>query len=89
MKRYVELGEKAEEVLDTTAAETLRKSVDEAHKNHGTKLLEVKRLILKNSPSKLTVDPKFSSVEGVTSDVIGSSATKKEPIKIKPLDCPT
>ena len=67
MKRYVELGEKAEEVLDTTTADDLRKSVSEAHKNHGTKLLEVKRLILKNSPAKITVEPKFNIVGCISS----------------------
>ena len=46
MRRYVELCDKAEEALEATVGVTLREKVTKAYKEHGTKLVEIKRLIM-------------------------------------------
>ena len=91
MKRYVELCDKAEEALEATIGATLREKVTKSYKEHGTKLVEIKRLILKNTPAKTSESPKYIPVgeeDGRSLDGRGF-VTRKEPLKIKPLDCPT
>ena len=88
MKRYIDLCDQAEQCLDGTAAEALRESTAGTYKVHGAKLFEIRRQILKNSPSR--PEPKVRVSQGGTSSQVETGGTtKKPPMKIKPLDCPT
>ena len=70
VNRYVEQCEKAIEALDKDSGEALKIKVDTAYKDHGTKLIEIKRLILKNTPSKAAPEPKYNT----TGEDMGHSA---------------
>ena len=87
--RYMELCSKAEQLLEDAVAETLRESSAEKYKSHGAKLFDIRRQILKNSPSKpAAVEPKGRVSQSDVQDGTWG-AMRKQPMKIKPLDCPT
>ena len=90
--RYMELCSKAEQLLEDTVAETLRESTSEKYKSHGAKLFDIRRQILKNTPFKpRAAEPKVrvSQSDGQEGQDGAWGAIRKQPMKIKPLDCPT
>ena len=90
LNRYEELSGEAEELLDDTAAAALAKSTSDSFKIHGTKLMELRGLFLKKSPVNSTPEPKFSVGQAQPgSHVRAGGGERKQPVKIKPLDCPT
>jgi hypothetical protein len=86
MARYMELCNKAEQLLEETVAETFSKSTSDTYKSHGAKLFDIRRQILKNPPSKPAAAVRVSQSDGQDGAWGG---IRKQPMKIKPLDCPT
>ena len=86
MSRYVELSTKAEDMMEDPAASALAKSTADTFKEHGAKLMDIKGKILKKSPAQLVREPKVK----VAQDIVDhGGGLRKQPVKIKPLDCPT
>ena len=83
--RYMELCSKAELLLEDAVAETLRESSAEKYKSHGAKLFDIRRQILKNSPSKpAAVEPKVRVSQSDVQDGQDGAwgAMRKQPMKI-------
>ena len=89
MACYMELCNKAEQLLEETVAETFSKSTSDTYKSHGAKLFDIRRQILKNPPSKqAAAEPKVRVSQSDGQDGAWGGI-RKQPMKIKPLDCPT
>ena len=87
MTRYVELSGEAEDLMEIVPAEALNKKTSELHKEHGTKLMGLRGKVAKKAPEekeqKHVVKNEQVAVEGA------GRVVRKEPVKIKPIDCPT
>ena len=72
---------------EAVAAEALSKKTSDLHKEHGAKLFELKRKIAMKAPEEKEAKPEVKA-EGVA--MVGGVAriARKEPVKIKPIDCP-
>ena len=92
MRRYMEMCNQAELKLEITAAETLNKTITDTYKEQGAKLYEIRRQIMKNAPTMTAApEPKYRMNQGGQGggDDTSGGGVKKQPMKIKPLDCPT
>ena len=85
--RYVELSAEAEDLLDNTQAEALNKKTRESHTGHGSKLMELRGKIVKRAPKEAEPKPIVRDEQGVGE--ASERVLKKEPVKIKPINCPT
>ena len=88
MNRYVEVSREAEDTMEDTASEELFGKTIEAFKKHWKLLLQLKFKILKNAPVKQEIKPTVGSDQLVSVNAAGSGMVQKQPVKIKPLDCP-
>ena len=88
--KYVELSAKAEELMDDPAAAALATSTADTFKEHGAKLMEIKGKILKKSPAQPVRESKVKVANDEANNYVNpGGGIKKQPVKIKPLDCPT
>ena len=87
MGRYVEMSGEAEDLMETGPADALGKKTSELHKVHGTKLMELRGKIAKKAPVVKEQKPEVKAEQSTGDGPI--RAMKKEPVKIKPIDCPT
>ena len=90
LNRYVEISDDAEELLDDTAGEALAKATSDSFNVHGAKLMKLKASFLKNSPVIPVPEPKFATGQAQQDNLAGAvGGHRKQPVKIKPMDCPT
>ena len=85
--RYAELSAEAEDLLDTVQAEALSKKTSASHTEHGSKLMALRGKIVKKAPKETEAKPIVKDEQGVGE--ASARVVKKEPVKIKPIDCPT
>ena len=85
--RYVELSAEAEDLLDTAQGDALNKKTGDSHREHGAKLMELRGKIVKKAPKESETKPVVKDEQGVVE--ASARVVKKEPVKIKPIDCPT
>ena len=88
LNRYVEVSREAEELMEETAAEELAGKTAEAFKRHGKQLSQLKLQILKKAPVKQEVKPRVGADQVATRNAVISDTVQKQPVRIKPLDCP-
>ena len=86
MNRYVEVSGDAEDLLDAAAADTLNKKTSDMHKEHGTKLMGLRGRIAKKAPE---AKEQKHEVKAEHVGDIAPMTVRKQPVKIKPIDCPT
>ena len=87
LSRYVELSEEAEDLLDTTEAEALNKKTSDSQREHGSKLMMLRVKIAKKAPKEKEAKTKVKDEQGTGED--SAKIAEKEPVKIKPIECPT
>ena len=91
VNRYVEVSREAEELMEDTAGDELASKTTESFKKHGKLLSQLKLSILKKAPAKLETKPRvgIGGDQVVSRHAADTQAVNKQPVKIKPLDCPT
>ena len=87
LRKYVEISGDAEELMTVTEAGTLGEETEGNKKVHYGKLREFRSLLSKNKP--VPVEEKPVIVQGQQAGTAARAAARKQPVKIKALDCPT
>ena len=86
LRKYVEISGDAEELMTVTEAGTLGEETEGHKKVHYGKLRELRSLLSKNKPAPVEEKPVI--VQGQVGTAVRADA-RKQPVKIKGLDCPT
>ena len=84
MERYLEVGALVEDLEEENIAKEYSDRLAVTFKDHKTKLMDIKIKLIKKSPSK-----PVQTVTAVEDSGVTIASAKKQPVKIKPLDCPT
>ena len=86
VRKYVEISGDAEELMTVTEAGTLGEETEGHRKVHYKKLRELRSLLSKNRPAPVEEKPVIEQGQTVTT---ARAEARKQPVKIKAMDCPT